>query len=62
MDEEDLLAEDLTTIVGRGEEDADAPGVEALHVDNEARGLPEVPQDQGRGAGITARAKGQEKK
>jgi hypothetical protein len=26
MDEEDLLAEDLTTIVGRGEEDADAPG------------------------------------
>jgi hypothetical protein len=33
MDDGDLLAEDLITIVGR--EGADAPGVEALHVDNE---------------------------
>ena len=53
LGEEDRLTEDLITIVGRGEEGADAAGEEALHGDDEA-GLPEVPQDQGRGARITA--------
>jgi hypothetical protein len=36
MDEEDLLAEDLITIIGRGEEGTDPPGLEALHLDNGA--------------------------
>jgi hypothetical protein len=53
MDEEDHPVEDLITIVGRGEEGVDAAG-EAPHGDDEAWGLPEVPQDQGRGAKIMA--------
>jgi len=53
MDEEDCAAEGLLTIVGRGEEGVDAAGEAAPHED-EARGLPEVPQDQRRGARITA--------
>jgi hypothetical protein len=54
MDEEDRQVEDLITIVGRGEAGADAVGEEASRGDDEARGLLEVPQDQGQGARIMA--------
>jgi hypothetical protein len=61
MDEEDR-PEDLITIVGRGEEGVDETGEEASYGDDKAQGLPEVPQDQGRGARITAQAEKQKKK